>query len=101
MPRIEGKLISTLANRLTEWHSHVMQNTVDIAQDLQRRIDQIAARFDLSASNVIADALQNGHSLEWQEQFLDKVAAGLAAAERDDFASPDEITKVINRYRPR
>jgi predicted transcriptional regulator len=62
-------------------------------------VDAIAARSSLTASQVIADALENGHSLEWQEQFLDKVAKGIDAAERGDFATADEVARVVGKYR--
>ena len=77
-----------------------MTITLDIADDLKARVDVIAARSNLSPSEVIADALENGHSLEWQEQFLDKVAQGLASADRGDFAADDEVARVVNKYRP-
>jgi predicted transcriptional regulator len=77
-----------------------MTITVDIADELKARVDAIAARSNLSPSEVIADALQNGHSLEWQEHFLDKVAQGIDAANRDDFASAGEMAQVVNKYRP-
>ena len=73
---------------------------LDITPELQARIDAIAARSSLSASEVVADALENGHSLEWQEQFLDKVAKGIAAADRGEFASPADVERVRNKYRP-
>lgn len=72
---------------------------LEISPELQARIDAIAARSSLSAAEVIADALENGHSLEWQERFLDKVAEGIAAADRGQFASPDDINRVLNKYR--
>ena len=72
----------------------------EITPELQARIDSIAARSNLSASEVIADALENGHSLEWQERFLDKVTAGIEAAERGEFASEADIERVRNKYRP-
>lgn len=77
-----------------------MTITVEIPADLKARVDAIAARSSLSAAEIIADALQNGHSLEWQERFLDKVATGIAAADRDEFASADDIAHVVNKYRP-
>lgn len=77
-----------------------MTITVEIPADLKARVDAIAARSSLSAAEIIADALQNGHSLEWQERFLDKVATGIAAADRDEFASADDIARVVNKYRP-
>lgn len=77
-----------------------MASEIDIAPELRKRVDAIAARSNLTVSQVIADALQNGHSLDWQEQFLDKVAEGLAAAERGEFAKPADIERVRNKYRP-
>ncbi|MBR0667614.1 transcriptional regulator [Roseomonas hellenica] len=73
---------------------------LDIPSDLQARIDAIAARSSLSPSEVIADALKNGRSLEWQERFLDKVAEGMQAAERGEFATSDDLDRVVNKCRP-
>jgi predicted transcriptional regulator len=77
-----------------------MTMELEITPELRARIDAIAARSGLSASEVIADALENGHSLEWQERFLDKVAAGIEAADRGEFASKADIERVRNKYRP-
>ena len=63
------------------------------------RADAFAARSNLSPSEIIADALEHGHSLEWQEQFLDKVARGLAEAYAGEFASEDDVQAVRNKYR--
>ena len=65
---------------------------------LRARVEAIAARSSLSPSEVIADALENGHSLDWQERFLDKAHAGIAAADRGDFASPVDIARTLHRY---
>jgi predicted transcriptional regulator len=73
---------------------------LEITPELRARIDAIAARSSMSVSEVIADALENGHSLEWQERFLDKVAAGIAAADGGEFASDAEVERVLNKYRP-
>lgn len=78
----------------------VMTITLDIPDELKARVDAIAARSNLSASEVIADALENGHSLGWQERFLEKVAAGLADADQGEFASDAEVEAVVNKYRP-
>lgn len=77
-----------------------MTVTLDIPENLKARIDSIAARSSLSVSEVIADALENGHSLEWQERFLDKVAEGIAAADRGEFASDADMARIVNKYRP-
>jgi len=81
-------------------HNSRMTITLDISDELKARVDAIAARSSLSPSEVIADALEHGHSLEWQEQFLDKVAAGEAEADRGQFVSDDELAKVVSKYRP-
>lgn len=70
-----------------------------MSPELRARVDAIVARSSRSFAEVVEDALQNGHSLEWQERFLDKVAAGAAAADRGDFASPAEVERVLNKYR--
>ena len=72
---------------------------IDISPELRGRIAAIARRSGLSEAQVIADALENGHSLEWQERFLDKIAAGIDAADREDFATHDEIARIRNRFR--
>ena len=76
-----------------------MTVTLDIPDDLQARVDAIAQRSGLSASQVVADALGKGYSLEWQERFLDKVAAGVEAADRGDFAADGEMAQMLNKYR--
>ena len=77
-----------------------MTITIEIADDLKSRVDAIAARSNLSASQVISDALENGYSLEWQERFLAKVAEGLADADQGAFATDAELSAVVNKYRP-
>ncbi len=77
-----------------------MTAQLEITPELRARVDAIAARLRRSASEVIADALENGHSLEWQERFLDNVAAGIEAADRGEFASEADIERVRNKYRP-
>ena len=77
-----------------------MTITLDISDDLRARIDAIAARSNLSPAEIVADALQNGHSIDWQERFLDRVAQGVEAADRGEFASSAELTRLVNKYRP-
>lgn len=73
---------------------------LNVTPELQRRIEALAARSNLTADQVVLDALENGHSLEWQERFIDKVALAIDAADRDDFATADDIEAVRNKYRP-
>jgi predicted transcriptional regulator len=76
-----------------------MTITLEINDALKARVDAIAARCRLTPSEVIADALENGHSLDWQEHFLGRVSEGIAAADRGDFASEDEVARVVGKYR--
>lgn len=75
-----------------------MDNRNDIPQDLDRRIDALAARSSLTRGRIIEDALAHGRSLAWQERWIAGVEAGLAEAERGEFASEDEIAAVLNKY---
>lgn len=77
-----------------------MTEHVTISPELQRRVAAIAERTGLTSTEIIADALENGHSLEWQERFLAKVGAGIAAADRGNFASPEDVERVRRKYRP-
>lgn len=74
--------------------------TLDIPERLRARVEAIASRSSLSPSQVIADALENGYTLEWQERFLDRVSEGLAAADRGEFASAEEVQSIVHKYRP-
>jgi len=58
-------------------------------------MDAIALRSNLSPAEIVADALENGHSLEWQERFLEKVTAGLADADAGDFVSASDLSAVV------
>ena len=77
-----------------------MNMTLDIPQALRERVEAIAIRSNLTASQVIADALEHGHSLEWQEHFIAQVEAGLKDADNGDFVSEGELSALLNKYRP-
>lgn len=77
-----------------------MSDTLDIPLELSNRVRAIAARTNLTPSQVIADALENGHSLEWQENFIAQIEAAIAEADRGEFATEDEIRQVREKYRP-
>ena len=71
-----------------------------VSPDLLARVDALAARTAMTREEIIREALENGRSLAWQEEFLRRVEEGKAAADRGDFASPDEIRSVLEKYRP-
>lgn len=78
-----------------------MDKRNDISEDLDRRIDALAARSSLTRSQIIEDALAHGRSLAWQEKWIEGVEAGLADAQKGNFASDDEIAAVLNKYASR
>ena len=77
-----------------------MKIEVEITPELQNRVAAIATRLGKTSADVIADALEYGHSIAWQEQFFEAVSEGVAAANRGEFATSDELERVRNKYRP-
>jgi len=75
-----------------------MKNNADISEDLSSRIDRLTERSKLTRGQIIEDALAHGRSLAWQERWIAGVEAGLAEAEKGDFATEDEIAAVLNKY---
>ncbi|MEX6506684.1 CopG family ribbon-helix-helix protein [Jiella sp. M17.18] len=76
-----------------------MSVTVELTAELKARVEALAARSRRSVSDVMKDALEGGLSLEWQEHYLDRVEAGIAAAEDGDFAGPEDVERVLAKYR--
>jgi predicted transcriptional regulator len=68
--------------------------------ELARRIDALVARTTLSREDILREALEEGRSLAWQEEWLRRVEAGRAEADRGDFATAEDIDRVPNKYRP-
>ncbi|SIQ23676.1 Predicted transcriptional regulator [Rhizobium sp. RU33A] len=75
-----------------------MRNTVQLPEDISRRIDSLVERSNLSRDQIVEDALAQGRSLAWQEQYVAGVLEGLAEAERGEFATEAEIEAVLNKY---
>ena len=77
-----------------------MSTDLKLPDHLRARVETIAARSNLTPTDVLTDALDNGHSLDWQEALLETVAQRAAAADAGDFASAEEVAGVMNKYRP-
>lgn len=77
-----------------------MSIDLKLPDHLRARVETIAARSNLTPTDVLTDALENGHSLEWQEALLETVAKRADAADAGDFASDEEVAGVMNKYRP-
>ncbi|MBP2549954.1 putative transcriptional regulator [Neorhizobium galegae] len=75
-----------------------MKTSIDLPDDISRRIDQLAERTSLTRSRIVEDALSHGRSLAWQEKWIAGVQAGIADADKDEFASPADIDALLTRY---
>ena len=65
---------------------------------LGRRLDAFASRTRQSKEEIIEDALQG--YLDMQEEFEILIKQGIEAADRGEFATEDEVSRVFNKYRP-
>jgi|GEM_PF-824005 len=71
-----------------------------ISDDLNRRIDALAATTSLTRGQIIEDALSHGRSLAWQEKWVAGVREGLKDADDGVFATEAEIAAVLTKYGP-
>lgn len=70
--------------------------TLRVSDETASRLDQIAEKLDRSRSSLAAQAIEDYVAREqWQ---LAEIVAGLAEANRREFASPEEEAKVVGKY---
>lgn len=70
--------------------------TVRLPDDTTDRLDQLAEKLDRSRSYMAAQAIEDFVARqEWQ---LAEIEAGLAEADRGDFASDREVAAVVGKY---
>lgn len=71
--------------------------TVHMDPDKQKQLDAIAQQLDRSRNYVVNQAIEEFLDVHaWQ---VEHIRAGLAAAERGEFATDEEMETVFNRYR--
>lgn len=75
-----------------------MKGSIEISDDLDRRIDLLAERTRLTRSQIVEDALSHGRSLAWQEKWAAGVQAGIQDADSGNFASEAEIAAILNKF---
>lgn len=66
------------------------------SKDKIERIDAIATSMGRSRNWLLNKALDD--ILEHQAWFAAEVQKGIAAADNGEFASPDEVTAIFNKY---
>lgn len=70
--------------------------TVRVSDEVADRLDQLAQKLARSRSYMAAQAIEDFVSREeWQ---VAEIEAGIADADQGEFASDDDVTKVIGKY---
>lgn len=75
-----------------------MRSTIDLPEDLSRRVDLLAQQTSMTRSRIVEEALSHGRSIAWQEQWIAGVKAGIEDADNGNFATDEDIAKVMSRY---
>ncbi|MDI7864122.1 CopG family ribbon-helix-helix protein [Rhizobiaceae bacterium n13] len=70
--------------------------TIRVPDDVAERLNQLARKLDRSRSYMAAQAIEDFVAREeWQ---LAEIEAGIAEADRGDFASDDDVARVVSKY---
>ncbi len=76
------------------------ENQQAISPDLMARVDALVVRTTMTREEIVRDALENGRSLAWQEEWVRRIEEGKAAVDRGDFATDEEMEAAFNKYHP-
>ncbi|KJF71393.1 UNVERIFIED_ORG: putative transcriptional regulator [Rhizobium sp. SORGH_AS260] len=70
--------------------------TIRVPDEVADRLNQIAQKLDRSRSYMAAQAIEDFVAREeWQ---LAEIEAGIAEADRGEFASDDDVARVVGKY---
>ncbi|MDI6835091.1 MAG: CopG family ribbon-helix-helix protein [Rhizobiaceae bacterium] len=70
--------------------------TIRVPDEVGDRLNQIAQKLDRSRSYMAAQAIEEFVSREeWQ---LAEIEAGIAEADRGEFASDDDVARVVGKH---
>lgn len=70
--------------------------TVRLDDEKAKKLDQLASRLDRPRSYLAAQAIDDFLAREeWQ---LAEIEAGLTEADRGEFASPEDLARVVAKY---
>jgi predicted transcriptional regulator len=73
--------------------------TLELDDETLQALDHLANRTERSRTEIISDAVRG--YIEVQEWQLAKIQAGIAAADRGDFVSEEEIERIVQKYSAR
>jgi predicted transcriptional regulator len=70
--------------------------TIDLEDDARRALDRLAQQTKRSVHDLVNQAVRDYLELqEWQRQ---KIEAGIAAADRGEFATEAELSRIADKY---
>ncbi|WP_320197954.1 CopG family ribbon-helix-helix protein [Agrobacterium sp. rho-13.3] len=70
--------------------------TIRVPDEVADRLNEIAQKLDRSRSYMAAQAIEDFVSREeWQ---LAEIEAGIAEADRGEFASDEDVARVVGKY---
>ncbi len=73
--------------------------TIDLEDDAGRALDRLAQQTNRSVDALVNQAVRDLLNLqEWQWR---KIEAGIAAAERAEFATEEELDRIAGKYHTR
>ncbi|MBW9118348.1 CopG family ribbon-helix-helix protein [Rhizobium cauense] len=70
--------------------------TVRVSDETASKLNQIAEKLDRSRAYMAAEAIEA--FVEQQEWQLAEIEAGLDEADRGEFASTEDVAKVVGKY---
>ena len=70
--------------------------TFELGDETLQALDRLAEQTERSRDDLVSQAVEDYLDLQaWQ---IDKIRAGIAAAELGDFASEEEIARIAEKY---
>jgi predicted transcriptional regulator len=70
--------------------------TIDLPDDARQALDRLAQQTGRPIDDLVNQAVRDYLDLQgWQRQ---KIEAGIAAADRGEFATEQELSRIANKY---
>ncbi len=70
--------------------------TIELEHETRRALDRLAQRTNRSVDDLVNRAVRD--YLELQEWQLRKIEAGIAAADRCEFVTEEELARILGKY---
>jgi len=73
--------------------------SIELEDEVRRALDRLVQKTARSVDDIVNQAVRDYLDVhEWQQR---KIEAGIAAAERGEFATEDEIARIAAKYSKR